>query len=105
MIDDMHDISYKRGQQKYGCTGAFLDYRLKEIKLNFDIFLKKNHLYFSGRADKKESNSGKNGMDGSMTAECENVGEKLRDKQGKQEVIGLEKETVTVDSPIGSGPS
>lgn len=35
-------MGIKQGQQKYGCTGAFLDYRMKEIKINFDFFPPKN---------------------------------------------------------------
>lgn len=50
------------------------------------------------------SNSRKNGMVAAGLQSVRMWGRSL-DKKGRQEVIGLKKEMVTVaDSPIGSGP-
>lgn len=71
-------MGIKQGQQKYGCTGAFLDYRMKEIKINFDIFPPKKQTIYNllGQLIKKEQFWEKKWMGGNTTAECEDVREK-----------------------------
>lgn len=85
-------MGMKQGKQKYGSTGVFLDYKMKEIKWNFDIPPQKQ-TDLLGRLMATRPQSVR-------------IYERSLDTQGRQEVTGLEKEMVTVaDSPIGSGPS